>query len=1128
MLKQKISFGSLNVRGLKDIVKRKALFLFSKGQNLNCFLFQETHSSSTDETFWANQWGDRILFSHGTNRSGGVAICFNHFPGDILTHKGDKNGHWLAVVTQNDNLVLIIVNVYGFGNDSLNRNLLDELSQVILEYKTRYLTDHVILGGDWNITPNEWLDRWPPRLGRQQYNTMLNIFMTDNNLTDVWRVLNPGHAEYSWIKPNGQCKSRLDYWLISDYFLTCTTKSAISKAPLSDHCYVSLIVGPSVKTNRHKGYWKFNASLLDNEEYCARIKKVIKEVEADHSIIDDANKWDFLKYKIRLETIYFSKELRKKEKQYESDLFREINKMCNSVESNSPNLMELQTKLDALYLKRAHGAFIRARARWMEDGEKNSSYFSRLEKSRQQRNSITTLLINDQEYNDDKTIETKVFNFFSNLYSSYFSIDYSNDLFQKIQNKIPQIEESFKHLCESEIRLEELEVVVFKMQLNKSPGTDGLTANFYRFFWNDIKNILFRALHACIVRKTLTPSMKEGLISLIPKSGKDKRLINNLRPITLLNTDYKILSGALAARLKRGISAIISETQSGFLKDCSIHNNIRLVLDLLDYSDLFNEGGYMLFLDFYKAFDCVEHPFIMQTLAHFGFGPKFLNIVEMLYNNINSSVSLARGTSPRFQVKRGIRQGCPASPLLFIMVAEMLSILIKSSNIEGIDIFGKKILISQLADDTTLFLKDSSQIPLVLQTIDCFSKASGLLLNIDKCEILTIHEYPLQTLYNIKVKKEVKYLGILICKDKAVSEKNNMHNNIEKCKLILNKWIPRDITIFGRTLLTKMDSLSRLIYPASSLAMPPDIIKAINKINFNFVWKNKCHYIRREDMVKNYEEGGVKVIDFSSMNGVLKLNWLRAFCNDSQSFWCIIPNVVFQNVGGIDFLLRCDFDYNKLPIKLSDFHQQVLLYWKLLYKHNFTPPHFMDDNGDMLSFKDFCLKFNVVFDGKSYNKLINAIPAVLKSMVKEDVCHSKTSPALSQLYIEDTDFNSEKMTNRFIRRVLQKELYPGQVKRQYIVNDYGLDIIYKIRTKYIYFPLPPKVKEVHFKILNDIYPTKYFIKSRFKLETDGCIFCSDEEEDLDHLFFQCHVIQDFWCSLWDRLHDQGFDLPALN
>lgn len=249
-----------------------------------------------------------------------------------------------------------------------------------------------------------------------------------------------------------------------------------------------------------------------------------------------------------------------------------------------------------------------------------------------------------------------------------------------------------------------------RLSLNKSPGSDGLTAEFYRFFWKDIRLLLFKAIQECIERKELLTSMKQGLIILIPKQAKDKRLLDNLRPITLLNTDYKLLSGIIAARMKKGPSQIISETQSGFLGGRSIHNNIRLVLDLIDYSNIFVEKGFIVFLDFYKAFDSVEHQFILETLTHFGFGQKFRNLIGILYNDINSCVSLEHGTCTRFKVKRGIRQGCNSSPLLFIMVAELLSIMIKNSGSEGFNILGKHIIITQFADDTTLFLKNENHI----------------------------------------------------------------------------------------------------------------------------------------------------------------------------------------------------------------------------------------------------------------------------------------------------------------------------------------------------------------------------------------------------------------------------------
>lgn len=141
------------------------------------------------------------------------------------------------------------------------------------------------------------------------------------------------------------------------------------------------------------------------------------------------------------------------------------------------------------------------------------------------------------------------------------------------------------------------------------------------------------------------------------------------------------------------------------------------------------EESLVLFLDFYKAFDTVEHNFLFDTLKVFVFGDSFINVVKMFYHNINSSVILGNNTSQRFCINRGVQQGCPFSPFLFLLVVELLSISIRTeNNIAGIEIFGMQLKISQLADDTTLFLKSKKDIPKVIALLDVFSKSSGLLL----------------------------------------------------------------------------------------------------------------------------------------------------------------------------------------------------------------------------------------------------------------------------------------------------------------------------------------------------------------------------------------------------------------
>ncbi len=147
--------------------------------------------------------------------------------------------------------------------------------------------------------------------------------------------------------------------------------------------------------------------------------------------------------------------------------------------------------------------------------------------------------------------------------------------------------------------------------------------------------------------------------------------------------------------------------------------NIRIILDLLDYANLVESDALMVFLDFHKAFDTIEHQFMFRALKIFGFGERFISIIEMFHKGIISSINLYPNTSKRFPICRGVHQGCPLSPFLFLIVVEFLSItILNSPSFQGITIFSKEIILSQLADDTVLFLRDKEQLPATLQLVN--------------------------------------------------------------------------------------------------------------------------------------------------------------------------------------------------------------------------------------------------------------------------------------------------------------------------------------------------------------------------------------------------------------------------
>ena len=281
-----------------------------------------------------------------------------------------------------------------------------------------------------------------------------------------------------------------------------------------------------------------------------------------------------------------------------------------------------------------------------------------------------------------------------------------------------------------------------QLKNDKSPGNDGFTTNFYKFFWPDIKHLLFESYNYSFETGMLTNDQKRGILNLIPKADKDLRFLKNWRPVSLLNTDYKILTKALANRIQKVLPKLIQADQVGYMKNRYIGENIRIIEDIMNYTDLERLPGFIILVDFEKAFDSVEWLFLFRTLKSFNFGPSFLKWIEILYNKIESCVSNNGYFSKYFELSRGIRQGCPISALLFILVAEVMAIKIRNDEkVCGIKFRNIEYKICQLADDTTIFVKDTDSIMQLLSVMKKFQNCSGLKINVEKTEVIPVGIY---------------------------------------------------------------------------------------------------------------------------------------------------------------------------------------------------------------------------------------------------------------------------------------------------------------------------------------------------------------------------------------------------
>ena len=258
------------------------------------------------------------------------------------------------------------------------------------------------------------------------------------------------------------------------------------------------------------------------------------------------------------------------------------------------------------------------------------------------------------------------------------------------------------------------------MNSEKMPGTDDLPCEFYKIFWNDLADILMSAFNYAYETGTLSVSQRRGIVKLIPTKDADLNLIKNWHSLTLLNCDYKIATKAIASRIKTILPKLISDDQTGFIKNRFIGENITLIDSVIKYTAAKGILGLLLFLDFEKAFDTLEWSFIHKTLRYVGFGPQLVKWINIFYCNIESCILNNGWARNFFKPSRGLRQ------------AEVFH---KNKNIRGITINTKEVKLSQYADVTTLILDGSTE---SLRLLDLFGKASGLRLNCNKTEVLWI------------------------------------------------------------------------------------------------------------------------------------------------------------------------------------------------------------------------------------------------------------------------------------------------------------------------------------------------------------------------------------------------------
>ena len=646
----------------------------------------------------------------------------------------DSEGRVLSLLLDLGNIRLNVINVYVPANLTERKAFFNSLHEFFIP------SDGIVLGGDFNCYDSA-LDKFGGNAAIASY---FSDFKSSFKFVDVWRKLHPNIREMTWFNSDFSLGSRLDKFLLSSCLLEFAKSCSISPCSFSDHDYVNLVFDFNDLNPRGPGLWKFNNSLLSDDDFCSFISdRIVDLVNCQSSFSSIKLWWDFFKESIKQECITFSRDKRRRTSHQRvlitNQLIQLKRDLVRGENVSIPLINSLEADLTALNQRALEGVKVRSRARWLEEGERPSRYFFRLEKERIEKNFVRSIYDhNGSEVFSREDVEHAHVQFYTNLFATEPIDDSAQSaLLNEVHASLSQPD---CDSCEGQISLDELSKSLKSMNTGKAPGPDGLSVEFFVKFWNLLGPCLCQVISCCFADGALCASMQSSATRLVYKKRGDIKDLKNWRPISLLNVDYKICSKAIALRLSGVLDSIVDPDQTCSIPGRSISSNIITLRDTLDYIERTNETGILISLDQEKAFNRVDRDFLMALLQGFGFGPDFCHWIRTFYHDAHMRIILNGWLTDKVPLLRGVRQGDSLSPLLYVLCVEVLACLVRNSpQVKGFLLpgaNGREFKVRQYADDTTSFVKDYTSLVCLLNLISVYEMGSGAKLNRSKTEAM--------------------------------------------------------------------------------------------------------------------------------------------------------------------------------------------------------------------------------------------------------------------------------------------------------------------------------------------------------------------------------------------------------
>jgi len=392
---------------------------------------------------------------------------------------------------------------------------------------------------------------------------------------------------------------------------------------------------------------------------------------------------------------------------------------------------------------------MRSRLNWLSWGDKNSKFFHACTVQRRQRNRISILKDANQNWQrEPERLKEMTMDYFTGLYHSVGHRAFHPFLLQCPQIVTPQIN---THLM-SPVTEKEVYDAIFQLGAAKAPGPDSLPGMFYRHHWNTIKHTIIKTVQDFFESGHMPLNLNRTVLTLVPKVHRPES-IDQYRPISLCNFAYKIISKVMANRLKCWLPTLITPEQAAFVSGRQIQDNIMVVQEVIHQFKIrskSNKFNLILKTDMQKAYDRVEWDFIAACLKQLGFTDRWVMLVMACITTVSFTIRFSGELLPSFKPTRGLRQGDPLSPYIFILMANALSTVINQAlslgHLQGIRFNRACPQLSHLffADDAVFFLKDSiSECQNLSNLLNQYCSATGQLLNRNKSAIFFSQNCPM-------------------------------------------------------------------------------------------------------------------------------------------------------------------------------------------------------------------------------------------------------------------------------------------------------------------------------------------------------------------------------------------------